>query len=463
MPESLCLSILPKYTIRHKVRIFCELRLYQNSGLPRSRDGAGNLTLIRADESTLQSISLQSPSMLPQTCVTYQWQEVCVIPTKGGTPMSRKIGQIIARGERRWLVRVYLGRDRETRKRTYHNRTVNGSLRHAHAYLTKRLHERDLSRGVEGLQVTVDEFLDHWLKTAVKPKVRAKTYSDYTNMLSRYIRPAIGLRMLASLSPLEIQAAYQAMIDRKLSARTIRYVHSVLRAAIRQAIRWQLLLADSTQGVQLPGQQCREMSVLTTEQARTFLKAASRSPQACIFAVALTTGMRPSEYLALCWRDIDWDRGTVSVVRSIHRHDGRWTFTDTKRARSRRIVKLQTWVLDLLRQLRAGAHSPAASDSAFADLIFTTARGEPINEEYLVKKHFKPLLRESGLPNIRLYDLRHTSATLALTVGVAPKVVSEQLGHASAAFTLDTYSHVLPHMQDEAAAKMEAALFPRAL
>jgi integrase len=97
-------------------------------------------------------------------------------------------------------------------------------------------------------------------------------------------------------------------------------------------------------------------------------------------------------------------------------------------------------------------------DAAFADLIFVTARGEPINEEYLVKKHFKPLLREAGLPNIRLYDLRHTSATLALTVGVAPKVVSEQLGHASSAFTLDTYSHVLPHMQEEAAAKMEAAL-----
>jgi integrase len=168
--------------------------------------------------------------------------------------------------------------------------------------------------------------------------------------------------------------------------------------------------------------------------------------------------MRPSEYLALCRRDIDWDRGTVSVVRSIHRHDGQWTFTDTKRARSRRIVKLQTWVFGLLRQLRDGTHSSAVSDSAFADLIFTTARGEPINEEYLVKKHFKPLLREAGLPNIRLYDLRHTSATLALTVGVAPKVVSEQLGHASAAFTLDTYSHVLPHMQDEAAAKMEAAL-----
>lgn len=149
----------------------------------------------------------------------------------------------------------------------------------------------------------------------------------------------------------------------------------------------------------------------------------------------------------------------MSVVRSIHRQEGQWIFTDTKRVRSRRLVKLQAWVLELLRRMKDKTEVAGETcDTTFADLIFTTARGEPIREEYLVKKHFKPLLRETGLPNIRLYDLRHTSATLALTVGVAPKVVSEQLGHASAAFTLDTYSHVLPHMQDEAAAKMEATL-----
>ena len=111
-------------------------------------------------------------------------------------------------------------------------------------------------------------------------------------MLRRYIRPAIGTRLLASLSPLEIQSAYQIMIDRKLSARTVRYAHAVLRAAIRQAIRWQLLLSDPTHGVQLPSPHCREMSVLNTDQARSFLRAAGHSPKECLFAVALTTGMR---------------------------------------------------------------------------------------------------------------------------------------------------------------------------
>jgi integrase len=159
--------------------------------------------------------------------------------------MSRKTGQIIARGDSRWLVRLYLGRDRETGKRADHNRTIYGSLRHAQANLTRRLHERDLSRGVAGLQISVDEFLDRWLKTAVKPKVPGKTYSGYAAMLRRYVRPAIGTRMLASLSPLEIQAAYQAMIDRKLSARTIRYAHSVLRAVLRSEFRQRWCLSNS--------------------------------------------------------------------------------------------------------------------------------------------------------------------------------------------------------------------------
>jgi len=135
--------------------------------------------------------------------------------------------------------------------------------------------------------------------------------------------------------------------------------------------------------------------------------------------------MRPTEYLGLCWRDIDWDRGTVSIVPTIHKHEGQWIFAETKRARSRRIVKLQTRVHEQLRKLRSSTDKIATCASPFPDLIFTTAHGAPINEEYLVKKHFKPLLREAGLANIRLYDLRHTSATLALAVGVPSKVVSE--------------------------------------
>ena len=167
--------------------------------------------------------------------------------------------------------------------------------------------------------------------------------------------------------------------------------------------------------------------------------------------------MRPSEYLGLKWQDIQWARQTVSVVRSVRRLDGRWCFCDTKRSRSRRPVKLQGWVVALLRHLQTKATEHDLVADAH-DLVFRTPVGQPINADYLAK-HFRSILALAGLPRIRLYDLRHSAATIALAAGVSPKVVSEQLGHASTAFTLDTYAHVLPHMQDEAAARVEALLF----
>lgn len=364
----------------------------------------------------------------------------------------------MGRGRHRWLVRVFVGRDHETRRRRYLSRTVHGPIRQAQSYLTKVLRERDLGRRVEGITVTLDEFLDRWLDTAAKPKLRDKSYESYESLLRRYIRPVLGGRILSAVTPLDVQDGYQKMIDRGLSSRTVRYTHSVLRSAIRQAIRWRLLLQDPTDGAQLPRLGRREMSVLTAEQSRIFLSAVLKTHYGPVFAVALTTGMRPSEYLGLKWQDIDWDRGTVSVVRTLERSAGGWRFAETKRARSRRIIKFQDWVLETLKNLeprtirRSGCSRPDNSE-----LVFTSPAGRPIYSDKLAKK-FKAILGQNGLPMIRLYDLRHTAATLALSAGVPPKVVAEQLGHASAAFTLDVYSHLLPHMQEEAAIKVEQIL-----
>ena len=372
--------------------------------------------------------------------------------------MARKTGQIVGRGRHRWLVRVFLGRDRETRRRRYISRTVHGPVRQAQSYLNKVLRDRDLGRGLAGSEITLGEFLDRWLATAAKPKLREKSYKSYKSLMQRYIRPGLGDRILSTITPLDVQATCQKMIDRGLSSRTVRYTHSVLRSALRQAIRWRLLLQDPTDGAQLPRLGRREMSVLTAEQSRIFLSAVLKTHYGPVFAVALTTGMRPSEYLALKWQDIDWDRGTVSVVRTLERSAGGWRFAETKRARSRRIIKLQDWVLETLKDLQGRATQRIGSRGAdVAELVFTTPPGHPIYSDKLAKR-FKAILGQNGLPIIRLYDLRHTAATLALSAGVPPKIVAEQLGHASAAFTLDVYSHLLPHMQEEAAIKVEQIL-----
>ena len=374
--------------------------------------------------------------------------------------MARKTGQIVGRRRHRWLVRVFLGRDRETRRRRYLSRTVHGPVRRAQSYLNKVLRERDLGRRADGVTVTLREFLDRWLETAAKPKLRDKSYESYESLLRRYIRPVLGERILSAITPLDVQSAYQKMIDRGLSARTVRYTHSVLRSAIRQAIRWRILLQDPTDGAQLPRLARREMPVLTAQQSRAFLSAALKTHYGPIFAVALTTGMRPSEYLALKWQDIDWDRGTVSVVRTLERSAGCWRFAETKRARSRRIIKFQDWVLETLKNLQAKTIRPSGcSWPDNSELVFTSPAGRPMYSDKLAKR-FKAILGQNGLPMIRLYDLRHTAATLALSAGVPTKVVAEQLGHASAAFTLDVYSHLLPHMQQEAAARVEGLLFP---
>ena len=226
---------------------------------------------------------------------------------------------------------------------------------------------------------------------------------------------------------------------------------------MQQAVRWRLLLENPADGLRVPQQARNEMRALSVDQARTFLKIAQGTKYGPVLAVALTTGMRPSEYLGLKWQDIDWARQTVSVVRSIRRLNGKWCFSDTKRSRSRRPIKLQSWIVALLRDLQKKT-SAQDLDPEACDLVFRTESGQPINADYLAK-HFRSILDLAVVPRLRLYDLRHSASTIALAAGVSRNVVSEQLGHASTAFTLDTYAHVLPHMQDEAAARVEAMLF----
>jgi integrase len=175
--------------------------------------------------------------------------------------MARKVGQIIARGDRRWLIRVYLGRDHETKKRKYHNRTIHGSIRDAQAYLTRKLRERDLGRDLEGAKITLNEYLDRWFKTAVKPRVRKKTCQGYDSILRRYIRPSLGETVLAAMQPMDVQTTYQKMTERGLSARTVRYTHAVLRSAIRQALQWRLLLDNPVDGVNPAAGQSRNAFV----------------------------------------------------------------------------------------------------------------------------------------------------------------------------------------------------------
>jgi integrase len=354
------------------------------------------------------------------------------------------------------LVRVYLGLNHETRRRRYVNRTVRGSFHSAQQYLNAKITECEESRELDGVHLTLDQYLDRWLELAARPKLRTKSLADYQSLLCRHIRPALGECELSRVAPLDFQSAFHEMHEKKLSPRTVGYTHAILHAALEQAVRWRLLGRNPASGVEIPKPARAEMRVLPPQDARRFLEYALPTRYGVLFVLALTTGLRPSEYLALRWSDIDWQDETVTVMRTLEKGRG-WTFAPTKRALSRRQVKLESWVARRLRHLYMRERSIPDLSPLSARPIFRTHRDQPINSDYLARE-FKRLLREAGLPQMRLYDLRHTAATLALAAGVSAKVVSEQLGHASSAFTLDVYAHVLPHMQAEAADRVEALL-----
>lgn len=194
--------------------------------------------------------------------------------------------------------------------------------------------------------------------------------------------------------PAEIQTLYSELLNRPRSARTIRYTHAVLFSALRQAVRWKLLLSNPAEDVDLPRETRRRFTVFDVERAKQFIAAISGHKYEALLALAMTTGMRPSEYLALTWSDFDLDRGTVSISKTLEWRKGGWHFADTKRERSRRMVKLQNWVVALLRNLDEAA---SAAEAGPCDLVFTGNRGGPIHEAKFVGRYFKPLLRSPSL------------------------------------------------------------------
>lgn len=351
-------------------------------------------------------------------------------------------------------------------KRRYMNKTISGKKKDAQDWLNETLTKISTGTFVEPVKLTVDEYLDKWLESAARPRVSERTFADYKEVLKRYVRPKIGSGRLSQLKPLEIQALYSEMGEQGLSPRTIRGTHVVLSSALKQAVRWRMLPLNPAQHVELPKRTRREMKTLSPDEVTKFLKAAKDDTHGLIFAFALATGMRPEEYLALQWKDIDLQKGTATVQRTLcwrRQKGGGWYFGEPKTAQSRRTVPLPASIVRELshhRTRQAEARLKLGPKYQAFDLVFATATGGPLHSENLANRNFKAIREKAELPTtITPYTLRHTCATLLLLAGENPKVVCERLGHSSIVMTLDTYSHVLPSMQQAATEKLEKMLF----
>ena len=376
-------------------------------------------------------------------------------------------GQIIKRGDRTWLVRIFMGRDAKG-KQIFHHKTIHGTKKDAEQYRNKAIREKDLGTFIEPSPITVDDYMKKWLETAARPRLRDNTYREYEGLLCRYVSPALGGKRLSDVRPLDIQSLYATMSEKNLSARTIRFTHSVLSSAFKQAVRWRMLFQNPCGSVELPRKVSQEMQSLTPIEAARFLAEAASDRWVALFVLALATGLRPSEYFGLKWSDIDLEQGLVTVQRSLiwrSYRGGDWYFGEPKTPRSRRRIPLPDSVVRaLIQHKRRQAEERLREGAAYKnlDLIFATSEGQPLIRLNVIQKHFKPILERAKLPaTLRLYDLRHTCATLLLAANENPKVVSERLGHSSITLTMDVYSHVLPDMQQGASDKLERILFSK--
>jgi integrase len=248
------------------------------------------------------------------------------------------------------------------------------------------------------------------------------------------------------------------------SARTIRYAHSILSMTLNEAVTWNLLIKNPCGFINLPKQEKKEMKAFSKGEAKRFIETAKQNKPGIILEFALTTGMRPEEYLAQQWSDIDFNERTATIQRALVWRKGEgWIFKSPKTRSSRRTIPLP---LPLLKKLRRHKIKQAENRLKLGigyennNLVFATDLGTPIRYGNLDKRFFRPTLKEAGLASdFRLYYLRHSCATLLLVAGVNVKVVSEGLGHASIKTTSETYAQVLPGMQESATNEMSQMLY----
>lgn len=380
---------------------------------------------------------------------------------KKQTKRDAKTGKIKVY-ENTWTVRIFLGREADG-KRKYFTKTIHGTKKDADIYLTAKLREKDLGILIEPATESLAKYVDRWLVDVAKPRLRESTFEGYKWIVETYITKHLGTKKLSQLQGYQIQKFYNDLQREGLSARTVRYSHSVLSSALKQAVRWKMIFQNPCDDCDLPKMRKAEMKCYTPVEVRTFLETAKGTKHYVLFLLIIQTGMRPEEYLGLQWKDIDLKKGVLSVRRAIKiRKGGGFYFTEPKTNKSRRSIPLSKSVITALkghRRSQLEAIMKTRDCYQDSDLVFATEIGTPLLVGNLRNRHFEKIRVDANLPKIRLYDLRHTTATLLLSAGENPKVVSERLGHASIVLTLDTYSHVLPTMQKEATSKLEKMMF----
>lgn len=367
-------------------------------------------------------------------------------------------GSIYQQTDGRWTAAITL----ENRKRkVFYGKT----RKEVQEKLKQVLHEQQQGTLVTAPQQTIGQFLVDWLENTHRKSVRPRTYERYKDAIRLHLVPVLGGYRLHKLSAQHVQAFYTKKLDEGLSPTTVIYFHSVLHNALDTAVKWGLISRNVCDLTSPPRKERFEIRPFTAEQVQQFLKAVHGHKWETLFTLALATGMRQGELLGLKWQDITFSTGTLQVRRILsrvmsERSVREFVEADPKTQQSRRSIILAPFALEALKQHRVRqleAKFKAGPAWQEHDYVFCTLTGTHLRPNHVVDE-FKKILKRAGLPAIRFHDLRHSTATLLLSLGVHPKVVQEMLGHTQISMTMDIYSHVLPSMQVDAVHRLNDLL-----
>ena len=360
-------------------------------------------------------------------------------------------GSIYRRKDGRYAAAITL----ENRKRkTFYGKT----RKEVQDKLNAALHEHKQGTLATGPQQLLKVYLEQWLEQVYKPSVKPNSYKHYRAVIRTHLIPSLGQIPVQKLTAAKVQAFYTQKLNEGAKPRTVIAIHAVLHRALEDAVKWGLVPRNVTKLVSLPHAERYEAQTLTVEQASRLLETARGSRIEALLLVAVTTGMRRGELLALHWDDVDLEKGVLYVRRTMSKIVGYgYKESEPKTRTGRRKVVLPGVAVEALKEHRLRqdqARLEAGEKWHERGIVFSNKYGGFFDPDRLLLI-FDKVLREAGLPHMRFHDLRHSAATILLMSGVHPKVVQERLGHSTIAMTLDVYSHVLPSIQQEAADKMD--------
>ena len=363
-------------------------------------------------------------------------------------------GSIAKRSDGRWEARIGIGCDASGKRL---RKSVYGATKKAVAdQLTKLASHKLDGTLIDTGRMTVGDLLDRWLNDSARLDVSPNTFTRYDVLVRKHLKPRLGGLRLSLLRPIHVQSMLSTMEQDKVGAETRRYSFQVLKRALNVAEQWGLLVRNPCRGVDSPKVIRREIAPLTQEQAETLLAKADDDGHEAVFTLAITTGMRQGELFGLHWSDINLDAGVLAVVHSLEEVKGNLRLKAPKSKSGRRHIKLPEMAVAALWKHKRAL---LAKGLAGVEMVFPDADGGYLRKSNFERRVWKPLRKVAEIPETVVFnDLRHTSASLLLKAGTHVKVVQERLGHSTCKLTLDTYSHLMPGMQDEAALKMDGLL-----